>query len=54
MKNLSCMSYLGKGNASIIAAGCQNIMLKIDIEKGIVTEEVHMAVETKPTIAHVF
>ena len=40
MKDLRCMSYLGKDNALLIAAGCQNTMFKIDIEKGRVVEEV--------------
>ena len=40
MKDLRCMSYLGKDNAMIIAAGCQDVMFKIDIEKGRVVEEV--------------
>lgn len=40
MKNLSCMSYLGKGNAFIVVAGCQSTMSKIDIERGRIVEEV--------------
>lgn len=40
MKNLSCMSYLGKGNAFIVVAGCQSTMTKIDIERGRIVEEV--------------
>ena len=34
------MSYLGKDNATIVVAGCQGVMLKIDIEKGRVVQEV--------------
>ena len=41
MKNLSCMSYIGKGNAFIVVAGCQGIMLKVDIERGRIVEEVY-------------
>ena len=40
MRDLRCMSYLGKGNATIIVAGCQDIMLKIDVEKGKIVEQV--------------
>ena len=40
MKDLCCMSYLGKDNAFIIAAGRQDKMFKIDIEKGQIVEEV--------------
>ena len=42
MKNLSCMSYVGKGNAFIVVAGCQDVMLKIDVERGRIIEEVYM------------
>ena len=42
MKNLSCMSYVGKGNAFIVVAGCQDMMLKIDVEKGRIVEEVDL------------
>ena len=34
------MSYLGKDNAVIIVAGCQNTMFKIDVDKGRILEEV--------------
>ena len=34
------MSYLGKSNAFIVAAGCQSTMLKIDIERGRIVDEV--------------
>ena len=44
MKNLSCMSYMGKGNGYVVVAGCQNVMLKIDIEKGRIVEEVYMTI----------
>ena len=34
------MSYMGKDYDTIIAAGCQNVMLKVDVEKGRVIEKV--------------
>ena len=34
------MSYVGKGHSHIIVAGCQDTMLKVDIEKGRVIEMV--------------
>ncbi|MCJ1419496.1 poly(A)-specific ribonuclease [Xylographa parallela] len=40
MRNLSCMSYMGKGNVSIVVAGCQNVMLKVDVERGRIVEEI--------------
>ena len=40
MRDLRCMSYLGKDNSTIIVAGCQDVMLKIDVEKGRIVEEV--------------
>ncbi|MCJ1380114.1 poly(A)-specific ribonuclease [Xylographa soralifera] len=40
MRDLSCMSYMGKGNAFFVVAGCQNVMLKIDIERGRIVEEI--------------
>ena len=36
------MSYMGKDYSSIIVAGHQKIMLKIDTEKGQVVEEVRL------------
>ena len=35
------MSYMGKDYSSIIVAGHQNVMLKVDVEKGQVVEEVN-------------
>ena len=40
MKALCCMSFLGKSSSEILVAGCQNIMFKIDIEQGRITQEV--------------
>ena len=40
MKALCCMSFLGKSSSEILVAGCQNVMFKIDIEQGRITEEV--------------
>ena len=40
MRDLRCMSFLGKDNVFIIVAGCQDVMLKIDVEKGRVVEKV--------------
>lgn len=40
MKALCCMSFLGKSSPEILVAGCQNVMFKIDIEQGRITEEV--------------
>ena len=52
MRNLSCMSYMGKGNAFIVVAGCQNVMQKIDVERGRIVEEVCMAVSTYRLYTH--
>ena len=40
MRDLRCMGYMGKDHNQIVVAGCQNTMLKIDIEKGRVIEVV--------------
>lgn len=42
MVNLCCMSFLGKESSEILVAGCQSIMYKIDVEKGIVLQEVDL------------
>lgn len=34
------MSFLGKDSSEILVAGCQSTMYKIDVEKGIVLQEV--------------
>ncbi|MCJ1423563.1 poly(A)-specific ribonuclease [Sticta canariensis] len=40
MTNLCCMSFLGKESSEILVAGCQNIMYKIDVERGQVMQEI--------------
>ena len=40
MKDLRCMSFLGRDQARIVVAGCQDVMFKIDIEKGTIVEQV--------------
>ena len=34
------MSFLGLSRSEILVAGCQNVMFKIDVELGRITEEV--------------
>ena len=38
MNDLRCMSYVGKEFGQIVVAGCQDKMLKIDVEKGRILE----------------
>jgi len=40
MKDLRCMSFTSKGASEILVAGCQDVMFKIDVEKGRIMEEV--------------
>ena len=40
MKDLCCISFLGKGNGELLVAGRQDDIYKIDIEQGRVTEKV--------------
>ena len=40
MQDLRCMSFLGKGSSEILVAGYQNVMYKVDVEKGRVVQEV--------------
>ena len=40
MKDLCCLSFLGKGNGEVLVAGRQDEMYKIDIEQGQITEKV--------------
>lgn len=42
MVNLCCMSFLGKESPEILVAGCQSTMYKIDVEKGVVLQEVDL------------
>ena len=38
---LCCMCFLGKDSSVVLVAGRQNVMFKIDVEKGQILEEVH-------------
>ena len=40
MKNLRCMSFLNKENSEILVAGCNGVMFTIDVERGVVLQEV--------------
>lgn len=40
MTDLQCMSFLGKDNSEILVAGCQSVMYKIDIDKGVIVQQV--------------
>ena len=40
MRDLRCMSFVGKDHSHIITAGCQGVILKLDVEKGRVIEKV--------------
>ncbi|KAL8762093.1 MAG: hypothetical protein Q9184_001865 [Pyrenodesmia sp. 2 TL-2023] len=40
MTDLRCMSFLGKNCSEILVAGCQSVMYKIDVDKGLVVQEV--------------
>lgn len=40
MVDLQCMSFLGKNNAEILVAGCQSVMYKIDVDKGVIVQQV--------------
>lgn len=37
---LQCMSFLGKDASEILVAGCQSVMYKIDVDKGVVVQSV--------------
>jgi hypothetical protein len=39
MKDLRCVSFVGKDHSHIIAAGCQKEIVKIDVEKGKLIEK---------------
>lgn len=47
MTRLSCMSYLGKDSPEILVAGYQNIMYKIDVEKGQIIQEVSSSLSSE-------
>lgn len=38
MQDLRCMSFVGKEQNHLVVAGCQNGMLKIDVERGKILE----------------
>jgi len=40
MTELSCMTFLRKDESQILVAGCQQLMYKIDVEKGLVDKKV--------------
>jgi len=40
LKDLRCMTFTSKGASEILVAGCQNVMLKIDVDKGEVLQTV--------------
>jgi PAB-dependent poly(A)-specific ribonuclease subunit 2 len=40
MRDLQCMSFIGKDQSQLLVAGCQDVMFKIDVEKGKVLESV--------------
>ncbi|KAI4200031.1 MAG: hypothetical protein LQ346_002462 [Caloplaca aetnensis] len=40
MTDLRCMSFLGKTSSEILVAGCQRVMYKIDVDKGLLSQEV--------------
>ena len=44
-KDLRCMSFASKGNQEILVAGCQDVMFKINVEKGIVAQAVSITTE---------
>ncbi|KAL8786647.1 MAG: hypothetical protein Q9213_002676 [Squamulea squamosa] len=39
MTDLKCMSFIGKSNSEVLIAGCQRVMYKIDIDKGVIVKE---------------
>jgi PAB-dependent poly(A)-specific ribonuclease subunit 2 len=48
MVSLCCMSFLGKDSSEILVAGCQSIMYKIDVERGVILQEVNTQFQLKP------
>lgn len=40
MTDLQCMSFLSKNNGEILVAGCQRDMYKIDVDKGVIVQQV--------------
>jgi PAB-dependent poly(A)-specific ribonuclease subunit 2 len=44
MKDLRCMAFTSKGVHEILVAGCQELMYKVDVDKGLVTSTVRLLV----------
>ncbi|KAL9603784.1 MAG: hypothetical protein Q9219_000893 [cf. Caloplaca sp. 3 TL-2023] len=40
MTDLQCMSFLGKDAPEVLVAGCQGVMYRIDIDRGVIVKEV--------------
>lgn len=45
MVELRCMSFLGKDTSTIVVAGCQNVMYKVDVSSGQIVQQVSTAAE---------
>lgn len=50
MTDLKCMSFLGKRNSEVLVAGCQSVMYKIDVDKGVVVKEVRLTPSVQRTL----
>lgn len=50
MEDLRCMSFTAKGHGEILAAGCQKVMFRIDVDRGAVIEELAPAVTIPYTL----
>lgn len=42
MRDLRCVSFTAKDNKKLLAAGLQNVMLIVDVEKGVVGKQVDL------------
>lgn len=49
MTDLKCMSFFGKNSSEILVAGCQNVMYKIDVDKGVIVQEVRLPASYQST-----
>lgn len=45
MADLRCMSFLGKDTGTILVAGCQNVMYKVDVPSGQIVQQVSTKAE---------
>lgn len=45
MVDLRCMSFLGKDTNTILAAGWQNVMYKVDVPSGQIVQQVSTETE---------